>query len=882
MNFDLFLEIMHRIGLRVRYYAILATLAIFVLQACTSVDKRLQKQYPGKSILYKQSIKGNEATSVYYLEEYLKQQPNRKFIFPWIMPYAQAYMRGEAKFEVNKTPEQLHADSASIEAKYTPLLKQARKNGDSSAVNQIKLDLAIELSQATASKYVQRNLKRRIGVDSTFARKIRKQGSKSPPDSSKIRKLQIRRIKKLSKIPLTKEEGNWLMNTVGEPPAIFDLELALKTEEQLEKYIESKGYFKKDKVRLTLDSTKKGRRIHATYNISEGKVKKIHQIIYDTSNIKDPQIIALVKKHRNEAKIKIGQNHNSSRLSAERERLYKLLKNNGYFKFQRQYIYLESDTLDPRINYNTKLKIIIKDPLESGHKIYRVEEVNVIIDGKKPGPREIIDYAGIKYNMPKGVFKIGLLDEFIQVRPSELYSYSKTEITQNSLGNTDIFKFVNINYQEKDSTNLVAYITASTFQKYQLSSEGGMTFNVGSGVSIPGPFINGRLKWRKVLSGFEIIDFSGLAGIQGQVGFTDGQLQQTTIFDFSGGLSFPKFIIPNFSILDKYEEKIKTQNPKTRLSLGYSDVSRFDYSRAIVKTAMTFQRTPNPQTRITFSLIDLNIVDTRDQSTAFKNYLDDLDSRGINLKQSFQTSFVSNFAWDYVFNNNDVTKNRKAHYYHVNAEPGGVLLPIFDKLDGTDGKIGNRPYFKFFRLNGEYRKYTPVGQNSNLAFKINTGVGTPTGRNDDLPNVLPYEKFFFVGGISSIRAWSPRRLGPGTYVERNENGEKSYQFEQPGELMLESSIEYRGKLFSFVHGALFADFGNVWLLKEDEAKPGAHITPQFWKQIAIGTGAGLRFDFSFLIFRFDLGIKVYDPADQEIVTFKFKDTTLNIGIGYPF
>ena len=150
--------------------------------------------------------------------------------------------------------------------------------------------------------------------------------------------------------------------------------------------------------------------------------------------------------------------------------------------------------------------------------------------------------------------------------------------------------------------------------------------------------------------------------------------------------------------------------------------------------------------------------------------------------------------------------------------------------------------------------------------------------------MLPYEKFFFTGGLNSNRAWNPRRLGPGNFIARDDNGEITYRFEQQGEIIFESNVEYRGKIAGFLHGAAFVDMGNVWTIKEDEARPGSQFEVEnFFKELAIGAGIGLRFDFSFLIFRFDIGEKIWDPGRQLVVPFKDKYARVyNIGIGYPF
>jgi outer membrane protein insertion porin family len=215
-----------------------------------------------------------------------------------------------------------------------------------------------------------------------------------------------------------------------------------------------------------------------------------------------------------------------------------------------------------------------------------------------------------------------------------------------------------------------------------------------------------------------------------------------------------------------------------------------------------------------------------------------------------------------------------------------------DSLEGSQ-------LYRYFKLSNDFRYYLPAGRKSSWAFRVNIGIARPYGQS----TVLPYERFFFVGGSNSIRAWPPRRLGPGSDPDvmdstRNDGTidyGRNYQFEQPGDILLETSAEYRFDIVSFLEGAVFVDAGNVWVWKSQLNQPeGQFRWNRFYKEIAVGTGFGLRLDFSFLILRFDVGIKAYDPGKPAGQKFMLKNlsfnrpfgerqqTVLNVGIGYPF
>lgn len=799
--------------MRTRYYILIFSFSILSLSSCVNFEKQLtDPKYKGESVLYKQKIKGNKYTSKYELDELVKQTPNRKFIFPFLMPYVKAYLIGEKHFDEEKI---MHKYSWKLE----------------------KIDQKI---------------------------------AKNEGDSSKVQRLEKRKAKVRLKQQTVLKEGNWLMRAVGEPPALYDTTLAKRDLDQLNLYIQSKGFFNGS---VTKDSSYLKRKIKITYNINEGRPHLINKVAYHSGDETITNLLTLKKKNRH---IHEGNNFEVSKISLERERIYRLMKNNGYFDFQRQYIYFEVDSsISP---YKVDIDVYIDDSKSITYEQYLVKEVYVHLDIKKSNTLDTLDYKGIKYIYGEDQFSKKILNGSIKIRPNSLYSISETQTTQQQLGNIDIFKFVNINYQKTDSNQLVAYIHLSSFKKYQITTEGGANLNVNQGQGLPGPFVNVSFKNRKVFNGFEIFDLSGRYSLESQVNLTNqDQVFRSTEWGINASFTFPKLLIPG-----KFKYNMNNFYPKTRLQIGYTDIARVEYQRTNLKFVGSYELQNRKNQRLIISPIDLSLVNTTNKTVAFQSYLDNLRANGNNLFASFNPSIIETFSVSYIFNNNDLTKNRKAYFMKVLGESGGQTFNFFQNtLGGADkNTVLDLPYFQFYKLETDLRYYLPVSKTTNLALRVNTGVAKPYGFSD----VLPYEKFFFTGGLNSNRAWNPRRLGPGRFVARDDNGEVTYRFEQQGEIIFESNIEYRGKIAGFLHGAAFVDIGNVWTIDEDEARPGAQFEAKnFFKEVAVGAGIGLRFDFSFLIFRFDIGEKIWDPARQSVVPFKDKFARVyNIGIGYPF
>jgi outer membrane protein insertion porin family len=301
-------------------------------------------------------------------------------------------------------------------------------------------------------------------------------------------------------------------------------------------------------------------------------------------------------------------------------------------------------------------------------------------------------------------------------------------------------------------------------------------------------------------------------------------------------------------------------------------------------------------TNYSFTLSELSFINST-TTDDFQRQLEELEMQGNPLIKSFEPSFVSaiNFQTVYNFNPDDFYGN-KASMLKLFAESGGAIFNFFDPKGFTETQGDTIQHFQYLKFTADFRRHLTLTETSGIATRLNIGMAYPYGDN----KTLPYEKFFFAGGSNSNRAWAPRRLGPGSFPpRRNENPEKDglfdYSIEKPGEILLEANIEYRGKLVGFIDWAAFVDAGNVWYFYENPEFPGAEFKiNRFYKEIAIGMGLGARLNFSFLVIRFDYGIKMYDPAREEGSRWIGDNLSLtnwrgepgqalwNIAIGYPF
>lgn len=738
----------------------------------------------------------------------------------------------------------------------------------------------------------QRFIDKRDAVSKKFDDKISK-----TKKQKKVIQLQYRKQQKVDAITDKIENGNDFMQW-GEPAAVFDSASIITTQERINDYLFNKGYFQNKVSFLTRESEKK---VTVDYVIVPGPAYRYDSITYLVS---DEEVEKILLADRENSLIKRFDQYDQDKINKERERIDLMLKDKGFYDFSRQYIEFAADT-SLLGNQRITLLVEVNNPARRlSHKQFQIDSVVFTTDAgvnSKQGEqnkRASAQYRNITFKYFNDQYSKKILAQRVFIKKDSLYSRKYTFNTQRQLANLDIFKFININY-DTSGGKFIANIFSSPLERYAWSNEVGMTVTQG----FPGPYFSTSFKKRNVFRGLEIIELNGRFGFEGVASATEvGNFYKSTDASINGSIIFPQFLFP-FS--EKKVFQLARYNPRTRLLAGYSYTDRPEYQRSIVTASNTYTWENQNITRFSLTLINLNIIRSTLDS-AFNEFLTDLqENEGNNLKNSFDPSFVSSMIFSVTWNPNNYGNTEKnSHIIRFLAESGGTLFNF-----AQPNYIINRglALYQYLRFNLDTRRSNVINKSTILAMRFNAGVGYSYDSN----GVLPYEKYFFAGGSNSVRAWRPRRLGIGTVppdlsTSPEKDGLFDYRYEKPGDILLEGSVEIRKKLFGFINGALFVDFGNVWSFKEQqpstESKPNqapwqgtAKFSKSFVKEFGVGTGFGFRFDFSFLVLRLDMGIKAYDPARPEgerFVLNKFKffkpfgtdkePVIFNVGIGYPF
>lgn len=720
----------------------------------------------------------------------------------------------------------------------------------------------------------------------------------------KINNLQFRKQKKIDKYNSRIEKGNLFMQW-GEPIAVFDSALVNITINRFKNYLFSEGYFQND-VKTKITSV--GKFVRVNYVVEVGDPYFIDTIFY---RISDSTVFKLIKEGEKDAFIKKGDRYQEDNFTKERERIDLFLKDNGYYDFSRQYVDFDIDTTLLQ-NKKVAVMITIRDPAKRGyHKQFVIDSVRFTTDAgiSIPGvDRTRRTYRDVQYQYYQDNYNLKILSQRIFLSPENLYSRSKTFETQRQLANLDAFKFVNVNY-DSSGGKFIANIFTSALDRYEWSNEIGVNVTEG----YPGPFYNINFKKRNIFRGLENFELNGRIGIEGVASATQElNVYKSTEAGINASVTFPQFLWP---FRNGTQIRLGKYNPKTRLSVGYNYTDRPEYSRNSTTFSNTYTWQNQRTTQYSLAFFNVSLINSEIKSDEFNKLLNDLDSLGnYNLARSFQPSLVSSMIFSITWNRNYGTFDKNAVFIRAQFEPGGTTLNFINPDIITRQGL---QYFKFLRFNFDFRQVRILNTWATFAYRINTGVAYSYGSDRS----LPYEKYYFAGGSNSIRAWRPRRLGLGSVPPRlsadpTEDGMFNYQLEKPGEILFEGSMELRSKLFGFVGGAVFVDAGNVWLFSQQmrenpdtgEREPvegnSKFKLNSFYKELGIGTGFGLRFDFTFLVLRFDVGIKVYDPGREQGDRFvldkvKFfkpfatetsegnfihhkEPVIYNIGIGYPF
>lgn len=683
-----------------------------------------------------------------------------------------------------------------------------------------------------------------------------------------------------------------LRNTFGEAPVVYDTSLANFSAQQMQLYLFNKGYFDA----ITNDSTIiKKKKARTSYTINKGEVYTIRNIQFE---IKDTILRSIYFMNLKDSRIAIDEPFDQDKISEERERITKDIKNFGYYFFNREYVHFD---IDSSIQGNKiDIKLVIENPDgKKSHQSYTINKVNVNITSDetyrsfRSKKDENTDYINI--SDPKKLIKPKIIKRLIFLEHAEQYRDDDLELTYNRLGDLRVFKFVNIDFavDSVDSTKLNTIISLSAGKKQgaQTEIEGyAASANLGSSAN----FIYTN---KNIFRGAEIFEFRIKAGIETQA-FIDQTQNTSLIFNSRESNTSASITFPGFLLFREKKNYGVYASPKTRIGINYITENRPEYLRRTFLSSFTYDWKQNQFLTHSLSPLSVNFVRST-LSTEALDLLNSIDNQYI--KESFDPHITLGLSYSLTYSNQIINLRKDYYFLRINLEVMGTGLYasslLLNQVKNSTGNYEyfNLPYYNFTRPELDVRYFNYVHNKSMLVYRFNTGVGFAYWNS----KVLPFERQFFTGGSNSIRAFRARSIGPGKFSDL---AASSLNLDQTGEMKIEANIEYRfdisdNFLGSKLKGATFLDMGNVWTISaENTNTEGKFSWDTFHQQFAIGTGFGMRMDYSFLLFRFDVGLKLRDPrfiGDEQWVIQNISNSTwktandynfwnFNFGIGYPF
>lgn len=702
----------------------------------------------------------------------------------------------------------------------------------------------------------------------------------------------------LSNIKKERWPHTWLRR-IGEEPVIFDISAAERTKGQIKSYVSSKGFFD-GQVTDTIET--KNRRSEVTYNVELKSPYTIRNLIYEIS---DSNIQKFFFFDSVNCLIERGKPYDVDVLQAEQKRFERFIKERGFYGFSGDHIVFRVDSTIA--NRQVDIYYVVRNASRvdnlnrttyTHHAMYAVKDIYIYPDyvPKEALERgseylstvDTIDYKGYYFvtSAKKQEIKYDLILQALYLKPGEFYNLTNAEQSQSHLLTLNVYRLVNINYTETEEfvdqqespvmLNCNILLTLLIPQSYKVELEGTNSQGYFGGA------VNLIYQHKNLFHGAELFSMK-LKGAYEALRPESGKLQSIQEYGAETSLQLPKFLLPFINA----DEFIKKYNPSTKFLAAYNYQAMPWFTRTMATASFGYKWKAGRYQEHIVNPLQLNLVKVDTLDPVYKAGLS-----AIQLK-SYEDVMIVGGGYSFIFNNQQILKKRDYWFLRINAETAGNMTSILGRISGASKtndayNILGLPFAQYLRTDIDLRYNLKLNDASSVAYRGFVGVGMPYGNS----TVMPFEKQYFGGGANGIRAWQARTLGPGSYIPTTSSRN------QTSDIKIEANAEYRFKLFWILEGALFLDAGNIWSFNEDKEQIGSQFNfTSFYKDIAVGTGTGIRFDLKFVIARIDFGMKLRDPTitdGSKWIVFnrpysfkpnevtKLRDFTAVFGIGYPF
>lgn len=711
---------------------------------------------------------------------------------------------------------------------------------------------------------------------------------------------------------VNKSEG-WkkFKDRVGQKPVYYSKAETERSVGNIKAYLDLLGYYSSE-ASFSLETNKKKKRAKVTYTFKQGNPYRIDSITYE---FQDKTLEPIVMSDTINSLIHTGDIFNALVLDKERERISKFLLDRGYYRFSPKNISYDADTLGG--NNKANINVVIKKdvinytqrgvPIITDNSIFRIRNISIkakdnaeiaALSSNKKLQFDSIEYRGlnIHFKGKKPQIRPEVLRSTITLYPNYLYNQSQANQTYSNLMSTGYFTSPRIKFDTIPNSgyNLVSLLRAdSTYAskidyiqeryldcniEYTPALQHGLKAELEAATTSSFFGLTAVLGYqnRNIFRGAEMLEITGTAGYE-YMRARNSKKRHAMEFGIAAGLSVPRFLLANYAISNR------TLAPKTKFELSYNFQDRPYYQRHLSSASWTYMWRNQNNSSFIVRPISVNWVDV---SYIDENYYNSLQNQ--YLKYSFESQLIVALSGSYIYKKQYKSAPNNQTTVRANCEFSGNLLNGLVRLFSSK-PAPDKNYYELFGI--RYAQYVRAdinashdikfGKVTTLAARLYAGVAYAYGNS----SAVPFDRLFYAGGSNSMRGWAPRTLGPGSSAAPTNVVYPT----QLGDMKLEANLEFRFPIWYMLQGATFLDLGNIWYIQhKGEIYPEGstfHFN-SFYKQLAFNTGIGLRLDIDFAVLRLDWGIQLHNPnnpyGQRWIHNFKWRNTSLNFGVGFPF
>lgn len=684
----------------------------------------------------------------------------------------------------------------------------------------------------------------------------------------------------------TKEKGfkYWFYQQFAKEPVLISTVSPKMRMRLVEENLQNMGYFNSEATYQLLPKKRDPKKVKISYKVNVAQGWKYDEIYYPEPVDRLTTIIDSLKAT---SFIQKGKQYNTDTLNMERNRITLALRNQGFYYFRPDYLRFMVDTT--QVRYEVDIKMFIEDDIpDMALRQYKVGEIDVYIESVK-GVGEIDTLysksrrgrgskgLNITYQQPKRV-KWGLIRRNVRMRSGRIYSLDEQKQTQSNLSRTGIFSKIQITPQLSDTLkgDTLDFKVNLSLAK-PIEAEFGVNLTSKSN-SFLGPGADFSISHNNILGGAEKLTLKLNGAYEWQTGANhveSSALMNSYEFGARVSLLFPRLL------LSKNLKKQRKYLSSTKFEIGASIMNRPKYFRMFsLDAAMEYNFSTSLESSHMFNPFKLVYNKLLNTTSSFEETLNENPA----IALSFRDQFIPMMRYAYTYTKYFGPQRNNKIYLRLELTQSGNLMDGIGRLFGVDGekKIFGNQFSQFVKGQLELKYSRKLWGENWLASRFLVGAGHAYSNS----TVMPYSEQFYIGGANSIRAFTVRSLGPGSYRPNTDN--PNYYFDQTANFKMEANVELRLNIYGGLQFALFLDAGNIWLLQDDPARPGGKLNGKtFFNDVALGTGCGIRYDLSLIVLRLDLGIGLHAPYETEKRGYynmpSFKESLgLHFAIGYPF